>query len=181
MKSQIAAKDKQIKSDTQKQNELKSQITTLQNVNKNLQAQNDKLSLENSLSKKGQNLINQKSNAIKEKVPLNKNIFGVVLKKVVGGQDFIQKEKDEFKKLEEKTKEIFKDNEMFKDLRKNNIITLSPETISSRDDMADLPELDFTNEETYLKAEQELLEKEKLHQQKKEKEKIERMNSQSNF
>ena len=70
---------------------------------------------------------------------------------------------------------------MFKDLRKNNIITLSPETISSRDDMADLPELDFTNEETYLKAEQELLEKEKLHQQKKEKEKIERMNSQSNF
>ena len=70
---------------------------------------------------------------------------------------------------------------MFKDLRKNNIITLSPETISSRDDMADLPELDFTNEETYLKAEQELHEKEKLHQQKKEKEKIERMNSQSNF
>ena len=177
LKSQLATKDSQIKSDTQKQNELKLQIKTLQNFNKSLQDKIDKLSLENSLSKQGQNILSSKTNVIKEKVPLSKNIFGVVLKKVGGGKDFIKNEKEEFKKLEERTKEIFKDNEMFKDLRKNNIITLSPETISSRDDMVDLPELDFANEDTYLQAEQKMLEMEKIHQEKKEKEKIKRMNS----
>lgn len=177
LKSQLATKDSQIKSDIQKQNELKLQITTLQNLNKSLQSKIDKLSLENSLSKQGQNILSSKTNVIKEKVPLSKNIFGVVLKKVAGGKDFIKNEKEAFKKLEERTKEIFKDNEMFKDLRKNNIVTLSPETISSRDDMVDLPELDFANEDTYLKAEQKMLEMEKIHQQKKEKEKKERMNS----
>ena len=177
LKSQLATKDSQIKSDTQKQNELKLQIKTLQNLNKSLQDKIDKLSLENSLSKQGQNILSSKTNVIKEKVPLSKNIFGVVLKKVGGGKDFIKNEKEEFKKLEERTKEIFKDNEMFKDLRKNNIITLSPETISSRDDMVDLPELDFANEDTYLQAEQKMLEMEKIHQEKKEKEKIQRMNS----
>jgi hypothetical protein len=179
LKSLLLIKDKQIESDKIREKELKQQITAFQSTTKNMQIKIDKLSLENNLSKKQQNIVANKSNAIKKQVPISKNIFGVVLKKVEGPKDYLQIEKDQFKVIEERAKEIFKDNEMFKDLRKN-IITLSPETVSSRDDMADLPEIDFANEETYIKAEQEMLEKEKIHQAKKEKEKLLKQSSLNN-
>ena len=171
LKSLLLTKDKQIESDKVRERELKQQITAFQSATKNMQNKIDKLTLENNLSKKQQNIVANKSNAIKKQVPISKNIFGVILKKVEGPKDYLQIEKDQFKVIEERAKEIFKDNEMFKDLRKN-IVTLSPKTVSSRDDMADLPEIDFANEETFIKAEQEMLEKEKIHQAKKEQEKL---------
>ena len=47
----------------------------------------------------------------------------------------------------------------------------SPKTVSSRSDINDddIPELDFTNEETFKKAEEILMEKELKHEQEKEK------------
>ena len=49
----------------------------------------------------------------------------------------------------------------------------SPKTVSSRSDINDddIPELDFTNEETFKKAEEILMEKDLKHEQEKEKKK----------
>ena len=54
-------------------------------------------------------------------------------------------------------------------LFKQNIISLSPKTVSSRSDIDDIPEIDFTDEETFKKAELLLLEKEKQYAEEKKK------------
>ena len=108
-----------------------------------------------------------------------KSVFGVNLKKVttVSGKtnvpDFLSLAKEESQKQAKQTELLFKDQlDLLSDLRKNMIYE-SPKTVSSRSDINDddIPELDFTNEETFKKAEEILMEKELKHEQEKEKKK----------
>lgn len=107
-----------------------------------------------------------------------KSVFGVNLRKVtsVGNTnvpDFLSLAKEESQKQAKQTELLFKDQlDLLSDLRKN-MICESPKTVSSRSDINDddIPELDFTNEETFKKAEEILLEKDLKHEQEKEKKK----------
>ena len=178
MTAKFETKEKEVHGAEQRQNELKAQISTLQNTTANLQNEVNRLSEENVINK--QKLASStyastiSSGSIKPAgAPGKTNIFGISLRKAGGERDLLSEVRKETKEMHKKAREIFKDNPLFFELGKN-IEAASPETISSRDDMADLPELDFTNEETFEKAEKEMLEKEKIHREKKEKEKLEK-------
>ena len=77
--------------------------------------------------------------------------------------------REESKKLNQQYKDMYS-NSTNKDLileLQKGIDYLSEKTLSSRDDMADLPELDFTDETTFQKAEEIMLQKEKKYDEEK--------------
>lgn len=117
----------------------------------------------------------QKTMSEKRTSSIAKNIFGVNLKKVASTSkvpDFLSLAKEESQKQAKQTELLFKDQlDLLTDLRKN-MICESPKTVSSCDFNDDeIPELDFTNDETFKKAEEILLEKELKHEAEKEKKK----------
>lgn len=76
-------------------------------------------------------------------------------------------------RIQKNAENIFKDKLDQLKLLRENIISLSPKTVSSRGDMIELPELDFANEDSYKIAEEKLIEKEREYQEKKEQERRE--------
>lgn len=110
-------------------------------------------------------------NSIKEKAPLNKNIFGVLLKKT--DNKILKNAILETKTIEKNAESIYQDKlAELKGLREN-ILNLSPKTVSSRSDIEDMPEIDFQDEESFKKAEMILWEKEKSYQEEKAKKEAE--------
>ena len=119
--------------------------------------------------------MSQKTMSEKRTSSIVKSVFGVNLKKVSGTSnvpDFLSLAKEESQKQAKQTELLFKDQlDLLTDLRKNMVCD-SPKTVSSCDFNDDeIPELDFTNEETFKKAEEILLEKELKHEAEKEKRK----------
>lgn len=119
--------------------------------------------------------MSQKTMSEKRTSSIVKSVFGVNLKKVSGTSnvpDFLSLAKEESQKQAKQTELLFKDQlDLLTDLRKNMVCD-SPKTVSSCDFNDDeIPELDFTNEETFKKAEEILLEKELKHEAEKEKKK----------
>lgn len=138
--------------------------------------------MENS-SLKTQSLLTRDS-TIKEKVDLNKskNIFGFILKKT--GNPLLnqakQKAQEYFKynfNLKKRTQNLLEhlNRDKIDELRslQINIARLSPQTISSRSSISDLPEIDFNDEEGYEKIMREREEHEKQRQERKRKKKEE--------
>lgn len=119
--------------------------------------------------------MSQKTMSEKRTSSIVKSVFGVNLKKVSSTSnvpDFLSLAKEESQKQAKQTELLFKDQlDLLTDLRKNMVCD-SPKTVSSCDFNDDeIPELDFTNEETFKKAEEILLEKELKHEAEKEKKK----------
>lgn len=92
--------------------------------------------MENVRTRKESIVYKKESNTIKDKVNLkdSKNIFGVLLKKsgVANDHDYLKQAKLDSKEMSKRVEEIYKDkiNE-FRNL-KQNIVSMSPKTISSR-------------------------------------------------
>ena len=103
----------------------------------------------------------------------NKNIFGVVLKKINNnGTNYLNEAIEEAKKISKQTEELYKNQlDLLSDLRQN-IESSSPKTVSSFSlNDEDIPQLDFADvnsEELFKKAEDKLIEKELQHKVQKE-------------
>ena len=100
-----------------------------------------------------------------------RNTFGVVLKKVQAGKnvvDYIMKAQEENAKRQKEAEVLFGKSELYKELHKNVIEYDSPCTVSSNSDILeiDMPELNFanpSNDEAFIKAEEQLYSKEMEH------------------
>jgi hypothetical protein len=158
----------------QKINELKSQIVILQN--------NPRLSIKSSeeydfkKDLKADNKSDLRSGKSKDKtesrrVSQVRNTFGVVLKKVQAGKnavDYILKAQEENAKRQKEAEILFGKSDLYKELHKNVIEYDSPCTVSSNSDILeiDMPELNFanpSNDEAFIKAEEQLYSKEMEH------------------
>jgi hypothetical protein len=75
-------------------------------------------------------MLQKETNTIKKETPLNKNIFGVLLKKT--DNKILKEAREETKMIEKKAENIYHDK--LAELRglRENIINLSPKTVSSR-------------------------------------------------
>ena len=164
----------------QKINELKAQIVILQN--------NPRLSIKNSEdydfkkdfradTKSDLRSGKSKDKTESRRVSQVRSTFGVVLKKVQAGKnavDYLLKEQEENAKRQKEAEALFGKSELYKELHKNVIEYDSPCTVSSNSDILeiDMPELNFanpSNDEAFIKAEEQLYSKEMEHLKKKKK------------
>ena len=103
--------------------------------------------------------------------------FGVVLKKVQAGKnavDYILKAQEENARRQKEAEALFGKSDLYKELHKNVIEYDSPCTVSSNSDILeiDMPELNFadpSNDEAFIKAEEQLYSKEMEHLKEKKK------------
>ena len=164
----------------QKINELKAQIVILQN--------NPRLSLKSSEdydfkkdfradTKSDLRSGKSKDKTESRRVSQVRNTFGVVLKKVQAGKnavDYIMKAQEENAKRQKEAEVLFGKSDLYKELHKNVIEYDSPCTVSSNSDILeiDMPELNFadpSNDEAFIKAEEQLYSKEMEHLKEKKK------------
>jgi kinesin family protein 5 len=165
--AEVEFRTKKFEDGEQKINELKAEIKVLQNLNQSLNKRINELELDNSRTKRVSTILQKETHTIKKEAPINKNIFGVILKKT--DNNIIKQAIMDNEKAMKEAENIFKDKiDEFKKY-KQNIISLSPKTVSSRSDIDDIPEIDFTDEETFKKAEILLLEKEMQYAEEKKK------------
>jgi hypothetical protein len=164
----------------QKINELKAQIVILQN--------NPRLSIKNSEdydfkkdfradTKSDLRSGKSKDKTESRRVSQVRSTFGVVLKKVQAGKnavDYLLKEQEESAKRQKEAEVLFGKSDLYKELHKNVIEYDSPCTVSSNSDILeiDMPELNFanpSNDEAFIKAEEQLYSKEMEHLKEKKK------------
>jgi len=158
----------------QKINELKAQIVVLQN--------NPPLSTKSSEdydfkkdfradTKSDLRSGKSKDKTESRRVSQVRTTFGVVLKKVQAGKnavDYILKAQEENAKRQKEAEALFGKSDLYKELHKNVIEYDSPCTVSSNSDILDIdmPELNFanpSNDEAFIKAEEQLYSKEMEH------------------
>ena len=158
----------------QKINELKAQILILQNS----QPLSTKSSEDYDFKKdfRADTKSDLRSGKSKDKtesrrVSQVRSTFGVVLKKVQAGKnvvDYLLKEQEENVKRQKEAEILFGKSDLYKELHKNVIEYDSPCTVSSNSDILeiDMPELNFantSNDEAFIKAEEQLYSKEMEH------------------
>jgi kinesin family member 5 len=132
LKSQFEFKSKKVEDGERKINELKAEIKVLQNSNQNLQKRLNEVELDHSRVKRQSIILQKEVQSIKKEAPLNKNIFGVLLKKTGDTNNFLKSAIQETKNIQKRTEDIFQDK--IDELKKfrENIVSLSPKTVSSR-------------------------------------------------
>lgn len=132
LKSQFEFKSKKVEDGDRKINELKAEIKVLQNSNQNIQKKLNEIELDHSRVKRQSILLQKEVQSIKKEAPLNKNIFGVLLKKTGDNNNFLKSAIQETKNIQKRTEDIFQDK--IDELKKfrENIVSLSPKTVSSR-------------------------------------------------
>jgi hypothetical protein len=93
----------------------------------------NELEIDNTRTKRFSKILEKETNLIKDKAPISKNIFGINLKKVVSeNTNFIKEAIKENKKIRKEAENIYHDKlAELKGLREN-IVSLSPKTVSSR-------------------------------------------------
>ena len=158
----------------QKINELKAQIVILQN--------NPRLSIKSSEdydfkkdlradTKSDLRSGKSKDKTESRRVSQVRSTFGVVLKKVQAGKnavDYLLEAQEENARRQKEAEILFGKSDLYKELHKNVIEYDSPCTVSSNSDILeiDMPELNFanpSNDEAFIKAEEQLYSKEMEH------------------
>ena len=151
--------------------ELKSEISVLQSTINKLNSDKGSLELELLNNSRKVTLANSSTGKITQPVNIDQKskIFGN-LRKVDGGTNkFIKEAQKESKKTEEILNIVWKDK--IDDLKKlrENIIRMSPKTISTRSiPDEDYQNFDFDDEEAFKKMQAKLAEREKKHNEEKE-------------
>ena len=164
----------------QKINELKAQIVILQNNQPlSTKSSEDYDFKKNFRADTKSDLRSGKSKDKTEsrRVSQVRSTFGVVLKKVQAGKnavDYILKAQEENAKRQKEAEALFGKSDLYKELHKNVIEYDSPCTVSSNSDILeiDMPELNFanpSNDEAFIKAEEQLYSKEMEHLKEKKK------------
>ncbi len=152
--------------------ELKKEISVLQSAINKLTSDKSTLELEVMNYSRKSSAMESQARSIKSTVSIDhkSNIFGVLLKKTGGESNpFLKDAKKESKKTEEVLNVVWKDK--IDDLKKlrENIVRMSPQTISTRsipDD--DYQNIDFDDEEAFKKMQDKLRDREFKHQEEKE-------------
>jgi len=151
--------------------ELKNEISILQSTVNKLISEKGTLELELlNVNRKNVSVSAQSSKiTFPVKMDQKSNIFGAILKKGPETNKFLKEAQKESKETEEKLNIIMKDK--IEDLKKlrENIIRMSPKTISTRSiPDNDYQNIDFDNEEEFKKMQEKLLQREKKHQEEKQ-------------
>jgi len=132
---------------------------------------------ENNVLKTNVSKLTDRINNIKSKVSINKNsnIFSGLLKKSSEGNHFLKLAQQESVKTESVLNEVWKDKiDELKKLRQN-IIHLSPQTVSTRSiPDCDYQNIDFDDEDAFKKMQEKLNLREKKHNEEKEKQRKEK-------
>jgi len=103
------------------------------------------------------------------KIDQKSNIFGAILKKAPETNKFLKDAQKQYKETEDKLNIIMKDK--IEDLKKlrENIISMSPKTVSTRSAPDnDYENIDFDNDEEFKKLQETLLQREEKHQEEKQ-------------
>jgi len=152
--------------------ELNNQITILQQANNRLTSEKGSLEIELLNNSRKVSVADSQSGKITHQVKMDQksNIFGGLLKKTEGGTNkFLKEAQKEYKKTEEVLNIVWKDK--IDDLKKlrENIVRMSPKTISTRSiPDCDYQNIDFDDEEAFKKMQDKLNEREKKYQEEKE-------------
>ncbi len=152
--------------------ELKADNQTMQSVINKLKSEKSSLELDLLNNIRKTESLESQSKAIKNQVPMDQknNIFGVLLKKTGISNQFLKDAQTESKKTEDVLQEVWKDK--IDDLKKlrENIIHMTPQTVSSRsafDD--DYQNIDFDDEEAFKKMQEKLAKRDEEHRKEHEK------------
>lgn len=149
-----------------KVSELKKEISVLQQTINRLNSANSSLELQLTEARNKSSMFEKQTGTIKNTVNMDQksNIFGTLLKKSGEGNKFLKEAQKEAKNTEQVLNIVWKDK--IDDLKKlrENIIRMTPKTVSSRSIPDDeYQNIDFDDEEKFKKMQEKLQEREKKH------------------
>lgn len=155
-----------------KHKEVKSEVNVLQSSINKLNSEKGALEIQLLEVKRKITASDNSSGKITHKVSMNQsnNTFGVLLKKTEGGANkFLKEAQKEAKSTEQNLQELWKDK--IDDLKKlrENIIRMSPKTVSTRSiPDEDYQNIDFEDEEAFKKMQEKLAKRDNKHKEERE-------------